>query len=514
MTRVSAPAIAPRPVAPQPAPPNEPAPSAGLHLHFARQCTWGDWFNAGAYLVACRSIFDAETGRYLRPQPRQSPLLRLGENTVWSTGYWGDDEGPATVLLRDPSFRIIRRVALSEAISRAIAIGDDEIVGVGRDSVVRVRFSTSTVERVALSCGDHDTLLALSNRPGAPVACVTHRDGDTMLTREGRPPQEIAGYFDDARIDSRGRIVMAGAVGQGDDRTYRLGWWDANGRALATAERPASIHVVDLLATGEVLATVGERTELISLRAGGMAARPHISIERILDQVEDRRLVLTSDAIELWERHDGALRREQVLAVDAENVNADVVHGAFLGDYVAVHLDDTIRWFAPDPIEALTTPPLFLGKRFTECEEMERDDARGRAYGADRSVPITPIDVAAFVCDDLTVRVSRSDAAELRRDDDDEWARAVMDRYVRNGAERFGQFFRAETGERIVVGHYYVGGCERSHHMVTAIERGDVLEVVRNVSRRVLLPIPTSARTITVEEGAYVGDPSVGLIAP
>ncbi len=110
--------------------------------------------------------------------------------------------------------------------------------------------------------------------------------------------------------------------------------------------------------------------------------------------------------------------------------------------------------------------------------------------------------------------MSLSDSEELAGfEDDGAWATVVMDRYGANGTERWAYHFRGDDGSRRLVGHYYVGGCERTHFLTTFVEREGRLEhyVAIGADAPILLPIPPDARRADVDEGAYVGDPSIGF---
>jgi hypothetical protein len=93
-----------------------------------------------------------------------------------------------------------------------------------------------------------------------------------------------------------------------------------------------------------------------------------------------------------------------------------------------------------------------------------------------------------------------------------------MERYLDPGEQRWARFYRDGSGLRVVRGHVYIGGCERTHTSVMVREREDGIEIWTAHSGsprapRALPPIPSDARRVPGVVGdSYEGDPSIGAV--
>ncbi|MEM9069093.1 MAG: hypothetical protein AAGE52_11335 [Myxococcota bacterium] len=491
---------------PQPAPRIEPAqvePAlASWGLRFVRPCSWG-WklFDGGDWLLACNSIFDTN-GRYLQRKPNQSPLARVPQGTLWASGFWSADDDDVALLVRDASFAVTRRFALDKPVTRA-AFFDSRIFGVGREGVISIDLEHETIAPVDGTCANNDTVFV---SPSGQLHCYANQEGTTTLFRDGEVLLRDDGYLDNIRVDAQGRYV-----GQHEND---LLWFDAEGEPLHREARPDRIRLLALLEDAALVHAEGrierwryanEELEVSPVQGATDAA--------LLDRDGERFLLLLDGNVEVWTDRGGELDREPVTRASSDPNRRSEPAGRFVGPHVVVRVGDTLLWFSRGADAALPSGEVSFADRFEDCTRLTRNE-RGDFEGEAGTFVGDPSDVRAYTCDGTFLRVALSDASEFGGFEEDlAWGKAVMDRYGSYGAERWAYSWRDESGDRLLVGHYYIGGCERTHFLLTFAERGETIEHYVRAGEHSFLSIPEHAQRIAIDEGAYQGDPSIGFEA-
>lgn len=460
--------------APAPEPPSPPAPWT---VRAIRSCS--AWASATvlateAHLFVCDgAVFDVGTTRLVRGGfDLGSRIAARGTRSAWT------DPGAESVLLRDGAggerrFEVGDSVMGPGAFSR-----DGRRLALRGDSALRVLDLETGEVAVPEGAERCAAATAVGFRADGSPQCITRREDRKVLVTLGRAEEvEVPDAYAARWIPERGQIVA---------RSHEaLSWITDEGAPVA--ERAAD-----------------RQHGLLAVREDGSALVTTNGDDR--GSAADRQ-----GRVERWWLEDGEVRTEVVYERAADR-------GAFVGDdEIALMVFENLVWLHRGPaleLPELPEPQPPEGyERYRATEEHTFEGARGTFARA-------PHDVAMFGATDPEgglLRVSRSDAEELAGFEGlDAWARAVMSRYVEVGTDRWAKAWTDEDGARVLRGHSYIGGCERTHIDVLVRERGQTLErwVALNGDPTRDGPfarIPDDAHD--VEDGIvdrYAGDPSTG----
>lgn len=455
---------------------------------FARSCTeWGrrDVVATERHVFTCEgAAFERETGELVGVLPHD----RFGGRAVSGGSVWRSFEHQALLFL-DHELRVAARVPVDRSV-HAVAggLGGDRVLAIG-DSLHVVDVATRRVAPVEGSevC---DGALEFGFRADGRIQCmVPCEDGEECLRTIGESTAVRLPDVQFARWDAEGRSIFA----LGFEDAYWLG-------VDGTVE--AQVHL------GET-----EDRRILGLAPSGRRAL--VGLLRGRGESGGRVDMLTRDA--------GEVRVEPLVEIGA-------TEGAFVGeDQVVIGtLSSDLLWLhRGEPAVLPPTPLPVMPEGFAVRRPVM--DGPVMTFGGEDGSMITRdlTDVAAFDAPELyvSVTVSRSDAAEFARfDDDTAWGRMVAARYLADGSERWAIVTR-DGDQRVLRGHYFIGGCERTHTDVVVRERGAVLErlevhtgtVQRNREARVeraLGPVPEGTSLLDPEASGYAGDPSVGRLTP
>lgn len=450
-----------------------PAPEGPWGIRFVRSCLVyapTQLFASGDRVFACSGgIYDAESGALTGFQADDAYAVGLlHDSSLWrvlDTDWRMRVRTESGALEPFTADAPIWEIAASSDGSRRLGRGDDALYWL--DEAARTASPVEGSERCA-------SALAIGfTREGAPACLVACDDVSCVRTLgpdggEARLPRRAVG---DARFDPRGGVVLV----RWEDGAAFL---DTAGHVLA--ERPLA------RAEGQ------EASFLASTDAGAM-------------------LVATDVATELWSLEGTSVRVEHVLDEPAHEA-------IFAGPHVVATVrNGEVVWARRGVAASPSLPPPSPPAGFRALTPGE--DGRVTTFEEDGMVlNRDPGDVAAFTSQDGEIVVRRSDAGELARfTDDAAWAAAVATRFVEHGSERWAYWFRDAEGHRTVLGHAYIGGCERTHFDVRVTERGDVLEVwsyataEREGVRGALGERPSDAHEIVeARDDTFHGDPSTG----
>lgn len=442
-----------RPAAPEPRP--EPDPARPWTVRFVRACS--EWSYATARADS-RHIVACERAVYDRATGVLLRIAPAGHEHVGARGewsYWSASEGVilATEGAREP-------IAIAGDLSPVEAAATGELIAHGSGSYHRVRGATAELIGGSEIC---DPAVAM-RADGDVVQCLVRDDEGTTLRAVGQNTRVALPRLDDARWTGSHWI----AVG---DRVY---WIDEAG---------SIVHQRD-------------------------AIEP-----RLLDVSTDGALVSSDGRTEIWRLDGDGLAIEPVYARRSDE-------GAFAGDQIVLLLSSrNIVWLHRGEPRALPELPAPTPPRGFVALRPAVDDDSASWQGEAGTFNRGPNDVAAFSRERpwAHVVVSRSDALELSRfTDDAAWAAMAAARYLDDGSERWARHWRGEEG-RVMRGHTYIGGCERTHIDVVVRERGEVLEtwVVHSAHGRgfdsILGAMPDGSVEIReARSDDYRGDPSIG----
>lgn len=468
-------AIAPTPDVELGSPPAQPVgppavPSAGpparpWTARFVRACSvWAgaDAFATPTHVFGCDgAVFDRESGALIEVQPgRPAPDTAVGDVTL----TLAEDE----LVVRDRSLRELGRIALMEAARpegrqlgrAALALGAEELYAIDVSARSARRLEGGRACRRALAIG--------WSASGA-ASCIVPCGSRSCLRTVGRAGEVELAPVHSARWLGSGRILAAG-----EDHIVRL--LGDDGAVLASRE-----------ATGDF---------------------------EIRDVASDAALVSRRDTTELWRAAGGTLEVEQVYARRADAAS-------FAGEEIVIAASHGLVWLHRGEARALPELPAPRAPAGMRALRADVDGEHASFEGHGEHLPRGPNDVAAFVRTGRRFThaiVSRSDALEMSRfAGETDWGRAVAARYLDPGSQRWAKIWRGEEG-RVLRGHVYIGGCERTHIVVEVRERRDLLErwMVYTGDGRVddvLGPIPPDARIVEGVAGdSYEGDPSIGRL--
>ncbi len=446
-----------------PAAPSADPPARPWTVRFVRACSvWAgaDAFATPAHVFGCDgAVFDRESGALIEAQPgRPAPDAAVGDVTL----TLAEDE----LVVRDGSLRELGRIALMEAARpegrqlgrAALALGAEELYAIDVSARSARRLEGGRACSGALAMG--------WSAPGAP-ACIVRCGARSCSRTVGRPGEVELAPIRTARWLGSGRILAAG-----EDGIVRL--LGDDGAVLASREAPGDFEIRD----------VSSHAALVSRDA----------------------------TTELWRAAAGALEVEQVYGRRADEAS-------LAGDEIVLVASHGLVWLhrgEPRALPELPAPRAPAGMRALRADV---DGEHASFEGDGEYLSRGPNDVAAFVRAGRRYAhavVSRSDALEMSRfAAETDWGRAVAARYLDPGSQRWAKIWRGEEG-RVLRGHVYIGGCERTHIVVEVRERGELLErwMVYTGDGRVddvLGPIPADARIVEGVAGdSYEGDPSIG----
>lgn len=451
-----------------PAPPADPAaepPPRPWTVRFVRACSV--WAGAAAFatprhVFGCDgAVFDRASGALLEARPgRPAPDAAAGDVAL----TLAEDE----LVVRDGSLREIRRIPLPEGAQprgrqlgrAALALGAEDLYAIDVSAGSARRLEGGRACRRALAIG--------WSASGA-ASCIVPCGSRSCLRTVGRSGEVELAPVHSARWLGSGRILAAG-----EDHVVRL--LGDDGAVLASRE-----------ATGDF---------------------------EIRDVSSDAALVSRRDATELWRAAGGTLEVERVYARRADAAS-------FAGEEIVLAASHGLVWLHRGEPRALPELPAPRPPAEMRALRADVDGEHASFEGHGEYLPRGPNDVAAFVRTGRRFThaiVSRSDAFEMSRfAGEADWGRAVAARYLDPGSQRWAKIWRGEEG-RVLRGHVYIGGCERTHIVVEVRERGELLErwMVYTGDGRVddvLGPIPADARIVDGVAGdSYEGDPSIGRL--
>jgi len=447
---------------------------------FARACT--EWSGSTVlatdrHVFACdHAVFDRETGELVTVMPRtRFDGVAVNGGSLWRSF---EEEG---LLFLDHELQIVWRLPMPERPEGYAASPDgDRLLAFG-DSLAVIDLER---RREARSPGAEacDDAFAAGFTADGNIQCLVRCGEDSCLRTLGRAGSTPLPALSDARWARTGRAIFAV-----DSR--RAYWLELDG-------------------------TVRERIELAGIR------EPQIldiapSGERVLLGSSARTVILARDGDETHEEH--------VVEVGSTS-------GAFAGEdqvVVGTQTQDTLWLHRGEPQTLPTLPLPQLPDSFVQYRPTRAGVAMD-FVNEEGSITRGLTDVAAFDDRDSSapVYVARSDASELARftRDDTAWGRAAADRYLVLGAERWAVVARDAEGRRVLRGHAYIGGCERTHTDLLLREDRGVLERliiytgVEQRHRELLVdravgPTPAGAlRILNPDDSGYAGDPSIGPV--
>jgi hypothetical protein len=459
---------APAPAAPASAPPSAapaPAPStAPFAVRFARSCpewSFGPFFATRERLLVCGLAYDT-TGALVGAGTVGLELAAGRERVITQPPDAERETGSdGSLAVYDAT---LQRIGTLAGVDVEAALVDGSPLYASDDQgLAAIDPSTWAVTRVP-NGGGCAGAVALAD---APLRCVTECDDGLCL-----------------------RTVADGS-------TVRI-----------ASDRPSSlVHVPD----GWLL--IDEGGARIVGDDGTTRARRGPPVDRVLAQRDDRVLVALEDRTELWTVRASGIDAERVYDVRAEA-------GAFVGDRLVLRvLPDDVVWLergAP-PLAAspsVTAPQgaRALSAAAEEGGPMSWVSERGSLFARRRA------DLAAFEMEsEGEVVVWRIDPAELGGVHDDvDWARRLGERVVPRGSERWASLWSRTPGARVLRGHTYIGGCERTNIDVLAREQPDgsievwsAMEADAQARAQLFGPEPADPQRV-LESDRYEGDPSIG----
>lgn len=466
---VETPVVAPS-AAPEPAFVAPPMPWA---VRFARSCSGWDYSGGvvatDAYVFACSNgAYDPTSGELVDVQREAFELLAASSTRMLfrlnGTG----------VVVRDADLTI-----------HALELPDVHLVVARGDRVV---MAGSSIYEIDLAARRFTTLpqgdacagaIAIGIAPSGRVECIADRNGSSIrigLALEGPVENMIARSIDEARWLEDGGIVAL---------------------------------------TSDSIVWLGEAGEILAERAWtqGEDGRP----ARILDVSHEGAALISSEGrTELWTRDGETIEIELVVDESAES-------GAFTGASIVLMTSGHGQlWMYRGPALTLPSAPPPMAPPGLETLEPTRNGGMPSFEGKDGEFVRGTGDVAAFWSNALgLVAVSRSDTTEFARfaNDDAEWSRMVAARYVEGGELRWAYRFRDAEGRRVVLGHSYIGGCERTHIDVRIVEHDGFLErwTVQSSLREGVDEIlgarpPDAVEIESARRDLYGGDPSIGAL--
>ena len=451
-----------------PATPRTPRPWTVRLVRACSEWAGADAFATSRHVFGCDgAIFDRATGALIDARPgRSAPEAAVGDVTVWASGA---DDAP-TFVVRDAELHASAPIALPERVSVEHAQDGQPLLLGGVRRLYELDLSARAVRPVegGEACAD---ALAIGRARSGAVQCIVHcGDGDhAACLRTVGVEREVA----------LGALYGASALGAGrffarnTDETARVIGDD--GATIATHEAAGGVEIRDVSA--------------------------------------DAILVAREETTELWRVDGDPIEVERVVGRRADQA-------AFAGDEIVLVAGRSLFWLhRGEPRELPELPPPSAPRGLIALHASV--DGEFPSFEGDGEVIGRRVDdVAAFVAQGdrwAQVVVARSDAGELARfTDDAAWARAAAARYVDPGSQRWAKTWRSAEG-RVMRGHTYIGGCERSHIDVELRERAGVLERWRVVTGEgegidaILGPTPSDARTVEGVRGdSYEGDPSTG----
>ncbi|MEM9069088.1 MAG: hypothetical protein AAGE52_11310 [Myxococcota bacterium] len=459
---------------------------ASWGLRVVRPCGVGGLFDGGNWVIACSSVFDGRSGRYLRQEPLQRPLARVAEGTLWA----GADDRDVALYVRDPSFVVTRRLVPAAPVTHAVVAGST-IFGLG-ETFVAIDLDRETVTPVS-TCPNHSESTAFVS-PAGSLHCATRDTSTTTVYRDGEQLFRHEGTLTRIRIDRGGRYV-----GQHDDGIL---WFDREGRLLHQETRPGGVRFLGLLRDSSALVHVDERVERWNLSDGSVRVTPlrETTHAVILDHDEERLLLGLDDSLELWTDRGGEVDQETIARALGQNEATDA---RFVGPDVVAKVGYSLLWFARGAAAELPNRETVasFGRFLEHCMRLTRNED---GHFGDHVGGLS--DAHVYLCDGNYLRVQVSDAEEFADfGDDAAWARAVMQRYGGFGGERWAYSWRDERGDRILVGHVEY---EQTHALLTFAERGEHLEhydhhiVEGEVPFASFLSIPDDALSVVLDAGS------------
>lgn len=494
--------------APVPAPTRASVP-APTHLpwaiRFSRACSVWESSSLAvtqAHVFSCgHSIYDASSAALVDVQrARLRPLGSAGALSLWELS---EPDAAARLVVRDEALRMHSVDLAGGRHTRPCAAGWIELDD-GRGTCARAEL------RQGMSAPDGRSVLVWSDTQLLRVDLVSRRvlslpHGDACAGAIG------------VGFDADGQVQCMVSASSGETLLRTLGAEEARDRALGA-------HYYHARWSPRGDAILAQRTgALVFLDAeGAPAAERELSQsdhgeEGVLDvSLTGAALVTGRGATELWTLEGGAIRVQPVFAGLA-------TRGAFVGESVVLELSSRATvWLHRGAPRALSSAPVpSAPPGFTALLPDQEGDAptfEGDGDTLNRDLG----DVAAFSGESAHVVVSRSDASELARfaDDDAAWARMVAARYVERGSDRWAYFHRDAAGRRVVVGHSYIGGCERTHTDVRVteldgqtLERWRVYSGERDGIDSILGAHPSDAvEILSARSDTYEGDPSIGSL--
>ena len=455
-------------------------------VRFVRSCLqWSatELLGSDRHIFGCNgAVFDGASGELLevRDDDPSIGLAAVGERSLWRRS---DDDDVAIL-----SAGLAQEITVHADVHFADAVPspDGRRVALASDDGLYLLELEGRSLRPHPGAGACATNLGYGFSPDGRLQCAIGEDGAfSLLTFDGRGG-EVRSPLPDL-LFARWTRNGAHIVGVGESAVH---WLDSSGRVVTSEPHAAGVELLASDADSVVVAEDG-RTELWSLRSG------QAEVEVLYD------------------------RRAEAAAVSGDQIVLSVV-------------PNTLVWLrrtegaaaTPSPAANAATASLPIPDPpagFTALEAGS-DGTESVFRGSQVLFNRAPHEIAAFVRDGrgfAIVRVMRSDADEMAHfaSNDAAWAAAVATRYVEAGAQRWAKFFRDEEGSRVLRGHAYIGGCERTHFDVLVRERGQILErwvVATNDGRSmdaILGPIPGEARAVQrARSDEYRGDPSVGPV--
>lgn len=465
-----APAPAPE-LAPEPAPAAAtptPEPLAPWAVRTVRTCsTWsGSTLQAtDRHLFACDgATFDARTARLVRGGFQvQRRLATQGDRSAWAV------LDANAVAIFDGSLHE-RRISVPDAWFGGGAFSADgsRLLLVDEHGLSMLALRTGTLSRPDGAERCTDAVGLGFDGEGRPQCVVPRDEGDALVTL------------------GAGEVALEGAQ---------------------SAHWAGDFVVVH---TGEAIRWLRTDGTLV-------AQRDAAHRQGVLDVRDDGAVIVSGDAF------GRGTVNERVGATERWWLEGDVVHhetlydrpserGVFVGDEIALAVFEHVVWLHRGPAADLDRSPP------ATPEGYERLPAHEHTFGDD-NFERGPEDVARFSSRNSSLLLSRTHADELAGFEGlDAWARAAMSRYVEVGTERWAKAWAEPDGSRVLRGHSYIGGCERTHIDVLVRERGETLERWVAMSGEPtqdgpFASMPDDARDVsdTIVEG-YAGDPSTGPI--
>ena len=482
----AAPASSSVPALPGPAPssPTPTAPREPWGIAWVSTCSEyasHQLFATDHRVLACGMLFD-DQGALVAARDTGSILATLGDRSLWrstgtSTEIAARGETPGGLVWRDEDLDPIGPLALgSTDLVETLARRGPMILGAHDEGALAIDLASGTTTRID-ACARAE---ALGWSREGEVQCVERCDeGACLWTAPGA------------------RVVLPDALGS-------VGW--------------SSRAAVQDAASADWLVLSDSHARWLDDHGAVIETRD-VAGATVLDADDDGRiLVALPSGVELW-RFDGArTSTERVL-------DAPLRQGVIVGERIVLSDADDVLWLERGALGLATPTPSATPAGFHALERaasMGDDGPPAIFRAAQEVVSRGRASLAAFSAGPGTLaRGGRASAVELARagSDDSAWARLASDRFLVRGEHRSATTWRTEGG-RVLRGHTYIGGCERSDVDVLVREgEGGALEVWTVFAGEpegidVLFgPTPADARDVPeARSDRYEGDPSIGQL--